>query len=97
MESGSISCGDSRTWRAVPGSNWVESPQTRRFAQRYKGAPLVTLSVSEVDQAAHENLWYKVKLTHVDEEGFAMRCMSVASSKGYRVWHFTVSWTSLCR
>jgi len=92
IETGTIQCGNSKDWSAI-GDGWFQSPQSATFTSTYSRAPVVTLSVIEVDNGSTEAFWYYVELTSVSAGGFNFRCKS-KNYPSYHVWHFSVTWTS---
>jgi len=92
IETGTIQCGDSKHWSSI-GGGWFQSPQSATFTSTYSRAPVVTLSVIEVDKGTHDAFWYYVELQNVSAGGFNFRCKS-KNYPTYHVWHFSVTWTS---
>ena len=108
VQSGLISCGDSRTWREHGRSDITK---TVTFSTPYSTKPVIHLSPVAVNQqsSGHSGLWpvvsdsgnanhvlgYSVEVQSVSTTGFTMRCHIASTSSTYRLSQLDASWVSI--
>jgi len=104
VQSGLISCGDSRTWRELGRS---EITKTVTFSTPYSTKPVIHLSPVAVNQQssghigvfdsgnANHVLGYSVEVQSVSTTGFTMRCHIASTSSIYRLSQLDASWVSI--